>query len=329
MFYAVYQAGVAKAGSNSFTPIHGLQSIGVTTRFNLDQAFEIGQIEIYENIENIPDVEVTAEKLLDGDPLIYHLATNGATSATLAGRSNKKCTVAISYFTDTQDAASGTPLSQCVISGLFPSALNYNIPVDGNMTESVTLVGNNKEWKTSSFTFNGAFDNTDTPPHTIQRRQHVIFGTGVGGCSLPSVIPGISSNKNAFDSVNDEYAAHIQSIRISTNLGRDALYELGRRGPYHRVVNFPVEVRCDIEIYCQTGDKVTALESSTSNLSNEPIVIYLDDGTVFDLGSSNKLQNSTETGGNAGARGGNRTCTYSFVNFNRLTVTQPNDPSGL
>ena len=57
--------------------VHGLQSVGVTTNFNLEQAFELGQIEIYENIEGTPDVEITLEKVLDGYPLVYHLATVG------------------------------------------------------------------------------------------------------------------------------------------------------------------------------------------------------------------------------------------------------------
>jgi hypothetical protein len=55
--------------------VHGLQSIGITTNFNLEQAFEIGQLEIYENIEGTPDVEVSLEKLLDGYDLVYHMAS--------------------------------------------------------------------------------------------------------------------------------------------------------------------------------------------------------------------------------------------------------------
>ena len=44
--------------------IHGLQSVGVTTNFSLEQAFELGQIQIYENIEGLPDVECTMERCL-------------------------------------------------------------------------------------------------------------------------------------------------------------------------------------------------------------------------------------------------------------------------
>ena len=33
--------------------VHGLQSVGMTTNFNLEQAFQLGQLEIYENIEEV------------------------------------------------------------------------------------------------------------------------------------------------------------------------------------------------------------------------------------------------------------------------------------
>src|SRR5688500_10124111 len=164
VFFACYAVGVAGDGSTTYTPIHGLQSVGITTTFNLEQVFEIGQLNIYENIEGIPDIEVTLEKVLDGYPPIYTLATKQGTSATLTGRSTARCAIAMSIFGDTSDSASGTPLREVNMSGLYVSALNYNFPVDGNCTESVTLVGNHKVWKSSSFTFTGQlFTNNDEP----------------------------------------------------------------------------------------------------------------------------------------------------------------------
>ncbi len=188
IFWAVQAAGLAPLGSQSFTPIHGLQSIGITTSFNLEQVFEIGQIAIYENIENIPDIEVTLEKVLDGYPLIYHLATRGYDANTLSGRQNKRSILALSIFGDTQDSASGVPKSEVQMSGLFPSSLTYTFPTEGNCTEAVTLVGNNKVWDTSEpFAFTGTiFDNTDEPlaltsgDGGVQRRENVEFETNEG-----------------------------------------------------------------------------------------------------------------------------------------------------
>ena len=62
IFYACQLVGISKMGDvDNITEAHGVQSIGITTNFNLEQAFELGQIQIYENIEGLPDVEVTME----------------------------------------------------------------------------------------------------------------------------------------------------------------------------------------------------------------------------------------------------------------------------
>lgn len=327
IFYAVQQVGFSKVGLNTYTSVHGLQSLGINTKFNLEQVFEMGQISIYENIENIPDIEVTMEKCLDGYPLIYHLATNGATSASLSGRSNVKATVGLSIYSDTQDSASGTPLAQCTMSGVFVSALNYNFETQGNCNESVTLVGNNKVWN-NTFTAT-AFNNNDSPSAAtgVQRRENVIFGSA--GSKLPQDIPGISASGTNERTNGQDFDAHISSIKVSTNLGREQLFELGRRGPYHRFVTFPIEVKCDIEVISTAGDSVTALEDAESNLTDRTIIVTTDDSTYVDLGTRNKLSSVTYGGANAGVNGGNATVTYSYSNFNDLTVTQDNDPSGL
>lgn len=332
IFYAVQQAGISKCGLNTYTSVHGLQSIGVNTKFNLEQVFEMGQLSIYENIENIPDIEVTMEKVLDGYPLLYHLGTNGATSASLSGRSNVKATIGLSIYSDVQDSASGTPLAQCTMSGVYVSALNYNFETNGNCTESVTFVGNNKVWN-NTFTA-AAFNNNDSPFHAtgVQRRENLKFGESStsGVCRLPADIPGISaSGYNPWSTTLQEFGAHITSIKVSTNLGREQLFELGRRGPYHRYVTFPIEVRTDIEVISTQGDNVTALEEATSNLTDRTIIIRTDDTTVVDLGSRNKLSSVTYGGANAGQNGGNATVTYSYSNFNDCTVTQDEDPSNL
>ena len=66
IFYACQAVALTVEGDTSIVSgdmIHGLQSVGMTTNFNLEQAFELGQVEIYENIEGTPDIEVTLEKV--------------------------------------------------------------------------------------------------------------------------------------------------------------------------------------------------------------------------------------------------------------------------
>lgn len=328
VWYAVQEVGVAVNGSNTFTAIHGLQSIGINTKFNLEHVFEIGQSEAYETIDNVPDIEITLEKDLDGNPLLWHLLTKGATSGSLIGRSNIKTAVGFSIFNDTFESASGTPLSQCTMSGMFVSNLEYTIPVNGAVTESVTAMGNSKVWN-NAYTIT-TFNNADVPTAVsgIQRRWHVMLGSG--NSLFPSGIPGINGTDHYLYADSDgNFPASLQQVKISANLGRESMFELGHKGPYHRYVSFPVEVRTDIEIMAKDqGDYITG-NLELTNVSAQPIKVKLNCGTIFDLGTKNYLSSVSYGGANAGQNGGNGTCTYSYMNNNRLLVSDPADPSGL
>jgi hypothetical protein len=344
IFYACQAVGIGADGSSTYAPVRGLQSVGINTTFNLEQVFEIGMISIYENIENVPDVEITLEKVLDGHPLIYHLATTpGSTVGTLVGRSNAKAGLALSIVNDTFEAASGVPNATCFVSGCFVSQVSYKIGVDGNGTESVTLVANNKTWATGASGWTPPFqpaDNGttwDADPYQsgedttakalsgIARRQHV----NMTSSDFPSCIPGISSNKNNLDTdLNSScYKVSFQSINVSANLGREQILELGRKAPYFRYVKFPVAVTCDFEVISKSGDRIGAteagIEGNGNNLKNEPIKIVLTEGTKIDLGTKNKLQSANYQGG--GTDGGNATVTYSFQTFNDFLISHPTD----
>ncbi len=336
VWYAVEQIGIAKDGFTTYTSVKGLQSAGTNTKFNLENIFEIGQSETYEIIENVPEVEVTMEKVIDGAPLLWHLMTQQSTLGTLIGRSNAKAAIALSIYSDLYASASGTPLAKVSMSGMFPSNVEYTLPVNGNCMESVTAVGNNKRWDIS-FTPT-SFANTDTPPGSggVQRRENVILGissiSGVAYASrFPLSIPGTdASGQIALEAGTNGYLASLQQVKIAANMGRESLYELGHKGPFHRFVSFPVEVRTDIEVLAkQSGDQVSANETLDTNTNLETIYIMLTCGTIFNLGARNKLSSVTHGGANAGQGGGNATETYSYVNQNYLTITDPSDPAGL
>ncbi len=55
------------------------------------------------------------------------------------------------------------------------------------------------------------------------------------------------------------------------------------------------------------------------------VTITIADGTVFDLGTKNKLQTITTSGGETG--GSNATAAYAFQNFNELDIYHNSDPS--
>ena len=281
IFYATRKAGIAPLGSNSHTTLRGLQSIGMTTNFNLIAAFEIGQISVYENIEGIPDVQVTMERLLDGNAPIYCLATQQGTAATLVGRSASQCHLAISTYPDTNLNANGAiPGAEVKLSGLYVSSVGYQVNVTDNATESCSMVGNDKTWVSlvagtsfASYTDPNAFTTVTGPKSLsgsggVNRKEDVLFSyAGPGrdtngaisgnGTVLPTIIPGVSASgtNNATAGI---YNARLQSFSCNVDLGREDLFELGRRGPYFKYVNFPVEVTTEISVISASGDLISA-----------------------------------------------------------------------
>jgi len=359
IFYACQAVGFEAPHDTGATTgiFHGVQSVGVTTNFNLEQAFELGQIQIYENIEGLPEVEVTMEKVLDGYPLLYTSVTAGAGSAqvasnnSLVNRSAERANIFLGIYDASSDVVgSGTGIqAEVFISGAYINSVSYTLPVDGNCTESVTLVANDKTWSTSATAgvngtpvlanataqaeFDGDTDGKgdDLPKNNqsgsfnggIQRRENIAMSS----CIIPaSVIRAADADHPATSGVSTSAGnnvsgganiAHIQSVTISSDFGREDINELGKKTPYFRAANFPIEVTCEIEVIATEGDWVTAYEAGdpsnigTANEGNntpeETIKIVLDDGTTFDLGSKNRLSSVSYGGGDAG--GGNATMT--------------------
>ena len=308
-------------------PVRGLQSVGMSSTFNLEQVFEMGQIEIYENIEEVADIEVTLEKVIDGRALIYQLASNGACSTNITDAAKNRCDVYLAIFTDTVDSvgqAGATKTNVCYNSGMYTSSVSYNYSIDGSATESVTLVGNDRFWNdqtiegtsvTASSLFSAdavtdIIDNTDTPLSGVQRRVDV----DIPNCTLPREVKFQQVASNA----GTNAGAHIQSISVSTDFAQDNILELGRFGPYARYATFPVEVTSEFEVIATSGDLVS-VSGSTRNLgAGQPIIIKDNAGTVINLGSNNKLTSVSYSGGDTG--GGNATITYSYNTYNSLFV---------
>lgn len=341
LFYAVQALGIAPDGSSTFTRTNGVQSLGITTTFDLQQVFELGQLAIYENIEDIPDIEVTAEKVLDGFCPLYLLSTQGAGSSTLSGRSTKKCIAAVSFYSDQQDSASGTPLSQVTMSGLFSQSVGYTFPVDAPCTENITWVGNHKLWRSGNFTFSGGYNNTDVPVGSggIARRENVRFiysnstldangmVSQVDATVLPRDLPGISASGTNIRGADGFMFCKVQNISCSTDLGREELFELGTKTTYFRFVTFPTEVTTDIEIISLSGDFISGTEGGIygdgNNTRDQSIRVATDEGLRLNLGTKNRLQSVSQGGGDAG--GGNVTLTYSYRNFNDFQVMHTAD----
>lgn len=337
VFYACQAVVIGDTGDLNARTIHGVQSVGITTNFNLEQAFELGQIQIYENIEGLPEVEVTLEKALDGHPLIYHAATPTATVNTLVNRAAIRSNVALGIYPDNEDAVTGAAPSEVHMSGMYLSSIGYTIPADGTATESVSFVGNNKSWNNTGgavklVTAARALEipevggkGTDAPfsGSGVVRRENVDLASSI----LPAAIFGVTGTSAGNALVGGNPQVHVQSFSCSTDLSREDILELGRKAPYYRAPNFPVEVTSEFEVIAVSGDFVSCEESTEANTNEETIKMVLLNGTTIDLGSANRLSSVSYGGGDA--TGGNATITYSYSTFNDLSVSSSTDPAGL
>lgn len=351
IFYACQAVAITTRGLGRVARdniVQGVQSVGMSSTFTLDQVFELGQIEIYENIEQIADVEVTIEKVIDGYNLIYDLATDGSCKTDLVAASKSRCDVLVAIYDDGVSHATGVPRNVCYNSGMFVSSVAYSYTVDGSATESVTLVGNDRFWhnigqSTASAAANYApfVDSAGNKGQVIALAPTGIWSSGSlvhnptyafnSGLDSPksgvvrkvdvdlanSTLPYVVKSQRGDDSGFAYGGAHVQSISVSTDFGQENIQELGRFGPYHRFATFPIEVTCEFEVIATSGDLVN-VSGNAPNLSNETIIVKDGAGTVLNLGTKNKLASVSYSGGDTG--GGNATITYSYSNFNVLTV---------
>lgn len=339
IFYAT-QAVALKPQNSDGTSLYsswyyprGVQSAGITTNFTLEQVFQLGQIELYENVEDVPEVEVTINKVIDGTAPLYLMCMggsdgiDGAKNKELAAVANNRVNFRLGIYPDTNSAATGTPSVHVDCSGMYLSSVSYTVPVDGNATEDVTLVGNNKYWNsgnivgaTTSF-FSNANDAGNMTAPAIGRRYKYnsalsVVPTGAGGG-----IPIPEGRTKPF----------LQSVTVSTDLGREAINELGAMAPYYRYVTFPVEVTSEFEIVASSGDLVEGKDFDGQvgcdvvykNLQDKTVKVVmcgsgLNDALIIDLGNKNKLTSVNYTGGEAG--GDNATVTYSYQTFNKFVV---------
>ena len=327
IFYAVQQVAIGQAPEGTYQVLKGVQSVSMTTTFNLEQAFELGQLEIYENIEGVPSVEMTINRLLDGTALAYVLAAGSYANADdINLASTNEFTARLGIWDEATDSSAGgtnaNPANQVTISGAFISNVSYTFGVDGNFTEELGITATDKAWYedcdaaaawADDYTAGAFAANNDEPDFAggVQRREY--FDTA--SSNLPTVIP---------EGVN-----RLQSVSISADFGREDLFELGQKGPFAKVATFPLEVTCSIEVLSSGGDLVSAAAEGcatgltscdvNNNLTDEPILVVLCDGTRVDLGTKNKLSSVSYGGGDAG--GGNVTTTFDFVTYNKLSVS--------
>jgi hypothetical protein len=193
-FYAIQQVAIkdnASAATNATAPLNareyasgllaadavdevaglwevprGLQSISMSTNFNRETVFQLGQVELFEYSERQPDIEVTMEKIIDGTKPLWFMLTDPSFTDLVGKTAFYRSDLCLNIYSDSKFRAGNvTPQSACLASGMYLSTVSYTFPADGAVTESVTLVGNDKKWANFDATLTG--ESTSTYPPSL------------------------------------------------------------------------------------------------------------------------------------------------------------------
>lgn len=286
--------------SVSGVTVEGAQSVGISVNYNLEQAFQLGRLAIYDNIVTDGEVTITASKNLDGNKTMFGLMGGG----NVGSYGDTRVPIVVASNTSESAVALETGAGAQIattMTGCYLSSLSYTFPSDGFATEEISWITDNK---VTSGT-------VSAPAATTQEnvyRHHVSWS-------------GVHQNEN------------VTNISISTDLGREAMFKLGSFRPYHRFANFPFEVTVEFTV-ANTGVDTTVVDLdgvSCTGIGNLPdlktIQVFVCDsnepspdvGYTFTM-SGCRLSAISQDGGDTG--GGNASTTYTYITYNNLNVAE-------
>lgn len=292
IFYAVQRANVNGLST-------GFQSISINASVDFEQVFELGCLDIYENLEGIPSAEVTAERALPN---------TGATQWTsLSSAATSSSEYANLYVMDDSTLGNGSHSPSGVIqaSAGYVSSYSVNMPVDGFATDTLTIVCDTLQWSRTaggSICNPGGAGNTGT--NRVQYRNDYLTGQTQG--------------------------LGIQNVSFSVDIGKEDLFELGRKSPFFRAATYPIEVTADFEVLAnatagrfnpfgtkratptQYSDKLSFTRNGSSAITEDLHIAF----NGYNMGSGCRLVGTNYAGGDAG--GGNATITFSYLGYNYL-----------
>ena len=338
IYYAVEQVGIrpASSGNGPFVAIHGIQSVGTSTHFNIEPVSDFGTIPINNILENSIDNGISLIKVLDGYPLIYLSATSDSSTPLLADRIMQRCAIALSVYDDNLTwfaTNSGIAISQ--YTGLYISSMKYKFDTVGPFEEEITFEGSNKIWNIDTNiispqdmlqqtyktgTYSGQFNNMDSPHPKISMRWNIIMpNTGINGIDVSHFPIEVSGQ-------------HVTSITTSVTINRTHIESFGDKGLYFRMPNFPVEVTTEFTVIPTGFDKVSVSDIGilttisggcydAGNTSGQFISIATCDGLRLSLGYNNYLTNTNWQG--ADTHGSNVKVGYIYRNYDDFIMTAP------
>ena len=264
----------------------GIQSVSINASVDFEQVFALGNLDVYENIEGVPSVEFSVERAYpqSGGNTMWASFGNTTQAASI-----DRPTLQMSVADDNQQPYNAVGF--CKSTGCYVSSWSCNFPIDGFATESVTLVSNDLQWGQGTATI------AATPTGNAQFTDKVIRRKDL----------------------TEQQGERLQSVSFSADIGREDLFELGKKAPYFRAATFPIETTADWE-YLDTAAQSGPAAGVRLNMDSQSEADITSDVTVafngVSIGGGARLNATNYSGGDAG--GGNATVTYSYIAYNFL-----------
>lgn len=130
------------------TSLQGVQSVSLTSSVGLDPVFQLGQCDPVDFIQNVPEVEVTITRAIQG---------GAAISLTL---NNQSCELAEELLNEEQSIVIGSSEGGFTVDNALISGYSVNFTTDGVFTEEITYVG---DTLTAGGSFSPSNDNIHLP----------------------------------------------------------------------------------------------------------------------------------------------------------------------
>lgn len=281
--------------------LDGVQSVGFSSNVEFEQIFELGHLQIFENIEGSPSCEATLERALPvrSKCLLEMFCASGADYGVNMSRFGNDTGLSIRLGVNADGGVMTNIGNSSTINryGIqldgFTSSYSISAQTDGAVTESLGVAGINLFVIPSGTSSNAKIPQPGTSnPSGVFRRQD----TFVTNRSIKT--------DNTVDALgDDDYYSRVQSASINVDIGREDLLEMGRKGPYIRYASFPVEVTAEVEYAVDTtkedGDHVMDVGGIMTRITSDTECdITAGKGSLFEIRGSRRLGSTCQTTGN-------------------------------
>ncbi len=256
--------------------LDGVQSVGFSSNVEFEQIFELGHLQIFENIEGSPSCEATLERALplNSPSLLEVFGASGNDYGVNMSRLGNDVGMSLRLGVNADggvmtNISAGSANRYGIQVDGFTSSYSISAQTDGAVTESLGIAGINLFVIPSGTSSSSKIPQPATSsPSGVFRRQD----TGFASRSIQS--------DNTVDAiVAGNYYNRVQSASISVDIGREDLLEMGRKGPYIRYASFPVEVTAEVEYAVDT----TSLTAGGHVMSADGIMTRITADTECDI----------------------------------------------